>query len=449
MKKGFKPIGPVNWALLLAAIILLWSSSNMKWGDGRWNRIVKTDGTGYFSYLPAIFVYHDLTFSFHDSVAGHPEHSEFKYEYRTHYKGQPVNKYYAGTALMMMPFYLIGHLLNYLTGNPMDGFSVWVLIFIHIGAIFYTLLGMWWLSRILVTYQIKPLINAVVVFAVLFGTNLFYYVSEEPSMSHVYSFAMVSLFILAVNQYFLGAGVRWFFVAMVAFGMIVLIRPVNGLVLFSLPFLAGDWYTLKRGFTVLFQKSATLLAGMLLAGFIVGIQGLIYLMQTGEFFVYSYRDEGFNFANHHMVDFLFSYRKGFFVYTPMCMVALFGWWQVWKTSKFAAFGFAGFFILVVYLLSSWWQWYYGGSFSSRVMIEYLPFFMILLALLLQQFPRPKWMIGLVFLLIIFCQIQTYQYRYGYLHWQDMNKELYWDLFMRFNMNVICFPIIEGTQARVR
>jgi len=59
------------------------------------------------------------------------------------------------------------------------------------------------------------------------------------------------------------------------------------------------------------------------------------------------------------------------------------------------------------------------------------------------------MIGLVFLLIVFCQIQTYQYRYGYLHWQDMNKELYWDLFMRFNMNVICFPIIEGTQARVR
>lgn len=432
MKRIVKYIGPVGWTLIFSATVLLWSSANMKWGEGRWSRIVKVDGTGYFSYLPAVFVYHDLSFGFHDSIAAKPDHHEFYFDYRKEYKGKPVNKYYSGTAVLLVPFYLIGQALNYVTGNSMDGFSVWVLIFTHLGAIFYTLLGMWWLSMALAHYQIKPLVNALVVFAVLFGTNLFYYVSEEPAMSHVFSFAMVSLFVLASRHYFFGAGHKWFLLAMIAFGMVVLIRPVNGLVLFSLPFLAGDWPTFKRVFVRLLNHPGVLVGGIMVAASIASIQNVIYLIQTGHFFVYSYQGEGFNFTDPNTLNFLFSYRKGFFLYTPLSFVALGGWWYLRKQSRFAAWSFVGFFVLVIYILSSWWLWYYGGSFSSRVMIEYLPYFMILLALLLQNLPRPKWMIVLVLLLTLICQIQTYQYRYGYLHYDSMTKELYWDNFLRLD-----------------
>ena len=38
--------------------------------------------------------------------------------------------------------------------------------------------------------------------------------------------------------------------------------------------------------------------------------------------------------------------------------------------------------------------------------------------------------AVLFALIILCQIQTYQYRYTLIHWSDMTREKYWDVFLR-------------------
>lgn len=430
MKKFLKKIDPIWLTLIFSAFVVIWVSANLNWGDGRWNRIVKVDGVGYFSYLPAIFVYGDLSFGFQEEIAANPVHREFYFDYRNQYKGQTVNKYYAGTALLISPFYLIGRGFNYITGNSMDGCSVWELIFTQIASIFYMLLGLWWLSLALKTYKISSSNRAWVLMAVLFGTNLFYYVTGEPAMSHVFSFAMVSGFVLAVRLFFNSGQSKWFMWAAVTFGLILLMRPVNGLVLFSLPFLAGSADMFKKALLRLFRKPFVLVSGLLMVVLIVGIQGVIYYMQTGDFFVYSYQGEGFNFTDPHMIKFLFSYRKGFFLYTPICLLAMGGMWHLWKVSRFALVGLTGFLVLVVYVLSSWWLWYYGGSFSSRVMIEYLPFFMILLGLILKSSRFKTWIKVMLVLLLLVCQIQTYQYRYGYLHHDSMTKELYWDSFLR-------------------
>jgi len=432
MRRIIQRMDAVRWVMLFSAVVVIWVSANLNWGDGRWNRIVKVDGVGYFSYLPAIFVYGDLSFGFREEIATNPDHREFYFDYRKQFRGHTVNKYYVGTALLISPFYLIGQGLNYLTDNPMDGFSVWVLIFTQIAAIFYLLLGLWWLSLALKTYKISSNNRAWVLMAALFGTNLFYYVTGEPAMSHVFSFAVVSGFVLAVRRFFESDQAKWFLWASVAFGIIVLIRPVNGLVLFSLPFLAGSAKVLRTALAGLFKKPLVLVSGLLLTVLIVGIQGVIYYLQTGSFFVYSYQGEGFNFGNPEMIRFLVSYRKGLFVYTPISFLALGGLWYVWKESGMASAAFLGFLLLVVYVLSSWWLWYYGGSFSSRVMIEYFPFFMILLGILLQRTRHPAWVVSLLVVLVLVCQIQTYQYRYGYLHYDSMTKELYWDIFLRID-----------------
>ena len=413
--------------MLFATVVLFWTSANMKWGDGRWNRLVKVDGTGYFSYLPALFVYQDLSFSFHDSIARYPEHREFYFDYRKQVSGKTVNKYYAGTALLMSPFYLTGHVINALTGQAMDGFSVWVLIMIQVGAIFYTLLGLWWLYLTLELYSVKKQMAAIVVLATLFGTNLFYYVSEEPAMSHVYSFAMVGLFIYAAKMYFINRTPKYFVWSMVSFALIVLIRPVNALVITSLPFIAGSQTGFKSGWRELVKKPSWIIFGLVLAVLITGIQNVIYWLQTGYPFVFSYQGEGFNFSSFHFFDFLFSFKKGFFLYTPLAFVSLGGLVFLYRQSRYAALSLTTFLVLVVYILSSWWLWYYGGSFSSRVMIEYLPFFMILLGLLLSHTKNRKTLIGLTIILTLFCQLQTYQYRYGYLHYDSMTSEKYREL----------------------
>ncbi len=420
----------VKVSLLLTAIILVWVSANLKWGDERWNNIIGVDGNGYYAYLPAVFIYHDLSFSFYDELRKDSSRTDLSYNYRTKHKGKTVNRYFAGTALAQMPFFFMGHFANLLTGNPLDGYSVYYLIFIQVATLFYALLGQFLLVLILRRFGLSGTVIAIVVFAAVFGTSLFHYVVDEPSMSHVYSFAFVNLFVLAFLDYFKKPDFRLVLLGMFAFGMVVLIRPVNGLLVLSLPFLAGDAKTFRKGMHFFFRKPLPALLSVLPAVLLASVQLVIYKIQTGDFLVYSYGKLTLDLTDARLWKFLFSYRKGLFVYTPLLFVSLFGSKYFFKKSRFQFMTWGAFLFVVVYVLSSWWQWYYGGSFGSRVMIDYYVFFTIPLGLLLEKSRYRKAFAAWVFLLILVCQIQTYQYRYGYLHWSDMNKERYWDNFLR-------------------
>lgn len=417
----------------ISAIILIWVSANMKWGDERWNSIIAHDANGLYGYLPAVFIYQDLSFTYYSDVVEDPSLIENKFYFKAKkHNDNVVNKYFSGTSLAIMPFFLVGHFVSWLMDKPLTGYSSYYLIFIQVATIFYALLGQFLLFKILRFYRISIKISALVMFAAVFGTNIYYYVTIEPGMSHVYSFAFVMLFVLSVLQFFSKPGKRSYLAAMFALGMVVLIRPVNGLILFSIPFLAGDADRLKEGFKYyLFNKSVSIL-GLLLAGGIVFIQLIIYKIQTGDFIVYSYANEGFNFLDVNIFNFLFSYRKGLFVYTPIFFISLFGLFLIYKRKPFAFFSLVLFLFVVVYVLSSWWMWYYGGSFGSRVFIEYYVFLLIPLAFWLENGKFRRFFIPLVLVFILICQIQTYQYQYGYIHWSEMNKERYWDNFLRID-----------------
>jgi hypothetical protein len=326
----------------------------------------------------------------------------------------------------------MGHLANWLTGNPLDGYSVYYLIFIQVATLFYALMGMYFLMRILRIYQVSEKLNAFVIITTMLGTSVFHYVVDEPSMSHIYSFAFVNLFVFSFLSFFKKPGFRFLLYGMFAFGMVVLIRPVNGLVILSLPFLAGSFMNLKKGLHYLVKFPWQTLLAIFPVFLLISIQLIIYKIQTGHFLVYSYGKESLDFTNPQMWKFLFSYRKGFFVYTPVFILSMWGSWYLLKKSRFQFISWFAFLTTVVFVLSSWWQWYYGGSFGSRVMIEYYVFFAIPLALLLQKNRYRKAIAVLAILLIFVCQFQTYQYRYGYLHWSEMNKERYWNNFLRID-----------------
>ncbi len=251
-------------------------------------------------------------------------------------------------------------------------------------------------------------------------------------MSHVYSFAFVNLYIWKVLRFFRTGKTAHYYWVMATLGVITLIRPVNVLVLFSIPFLSGDFSTLKRGVKKLYKSPAVLMVGVFLFFIMVSIQLIIYKIETGNFIVYSYGEEGLNLLKPHFIDFLFSYRKGFFVYTPMAFLSLFGAGYLLKVNKYILFSWTAFLLIVVYVISSWWMWYYGGSFSSRVMVEYLSFFFIPLALWLSNTKHKKLLKSAMVMLILVNMIQTYQYQGGYIHWSEMNKERYWNNFLRLD-----------------
>ncbi len=424
--------------ITIGVIILIVTivSSNLNWSRNHWKGILEADAKGYYAYLPAVVIYDDLNFGFFDEIEKDKYYNKnLFYNYRSSSNGKIINKYYCGTALAELPFFLVAHMSSYLLDYETDRYSKLYPILINIGAVFYLLLGLIYLNASMKKYEISERHRAITMFASLFGTNLFYYVVGESGMSHAYSFGFIAMFFYYALQYFSNLQKKNILKLALLLGVIILIRPVNGLVVFVLPFAAGNYDALKKGFFKLFENKLWLLLSFCSLIAIVSIQLIIYKISTGSFFTYSYGNEGFNFLSPHIFDILFSYKKGLFLYTPLLLLSLFGGWFLWKSSRYKFYTWFGFFAIITYVFSSWWNWWYGGSFSSRVYVEYISIFMILMGIALKEINVKKW--SRLFLLataltIIVCQIQTYQYRYYEIHWSGMTKAKYWDVFMRID-----------------
>jgi hypothetical protein len=420
--------------LVFTFVVLFWVFTNLRLGSaGRWRHTIHYDAKGYYAYLPAVFIYHDLDYEFLEyaegALQGHANHFDYRTEVDTGY----VNKYYAGTAVLQTPFFLVAHGYALLSGSyKADGYSEPYMYGICIAAIFYALLGLWFINKILELYNVGLFSRVLAMLITMFGTNLFNYVVAEPGMSHVYSFAAVGGFVyylllwIKTNQ---TAHLLW---AAVAFGLILLIRPINVMVLLFIPFLCGSFSGLKQVFFKWIKSPVAVGVTVIVPLAIFSIQLLLYKIQVGSFFVYSYSEEGFNFANPHIIDILFSYKKGLFVYTPALFVGLLGLYWFFKDDVFKGLSFLLAFLTVTFILSSWWQWWYGGSFSGRSYIEYFPFLIIPLGVLLNnvgKWPRVGLIAAFVFLVYV-CQVQIWQYRNAIMHWDSMTSEMYWDIFLK-------------------
>ena len=413
-------------------LLLLGYTAKVNWNDGQWQNVLEADAKGYYAYLPAVFVFHDLNFGFYQKAeVENATDPNLVYDYRVTYHGHTIDKYFVGEALLLAPFYETAHILTKLSSKHADGYSRYYVISITLAALFYLFLGLIALKKTMELYGFEKFTIFIVITVIVFGTNLFYYSIGEMGMSHVYSFSMVSLFMLYVTKYFRDYRLKYILYAALFFGLVVLIRPVNAMVILSVPFLAQRKENLIKGLKNYISHPGTMAASIFIVLMFISIQLVIYKLQTGSFFVYSYGEEGFNFKAPQIINFLFSYKKGLFIYTPVTFVSLFGFIYLWK-DKYRFFTLLSFLFIIVYVLSSWWMWYYGGSFSSRVMVEYLPYFAMLLGFLYKGFVK-QWQkiafIGILFFLTTVNQVQTLQYRYYIIHWSAMNKERYWNVFM--------------------
>lgn len=415
-------------------LITTWYASNTQWGKNHWQDIIEADAKGYYAYLPAVFIYHDLNFGFHDYIEKKYYNPNTYYEYRTVRDGKLINKYFTGVAFAELPFFLTAHVITKLIGNPADGYSKLYPIFINIGAIVFLTIGLFYLKKFLQLYHIRDNLISITLLAIVFGTNLLYYTVSEPGMSHIYSFALINIFLYSAKLFFSSYRNQEILACAALLGFIILVRPVNGLILFIIPFLAGNKENLIQGIKKLVGNPIIVFGSMLIILLIISIQFFIYKIQCGSFFVYSYGEEGFNWSNPQVLNFLFSYKKGFFLYTPLALLSIFGLIPLWKKTRYEFYTLTVFLLLLLYVLSSWWNWWYGGSFSSRVMVEYLALFAFLSANILQFVQGNKPLTAAlhftIFFTIILCQVQMYEYRYFLIHWDSMTKEKYREVFFR-------------------
>jgi len=402
----------------------------LHWGGEKWKGILESDAKGYYAYLPAIFIYNDLNFGFLEKVQEKYPAPHIDYDYRANAEGVLINKYYAGTALSQLPFFLAADAITVFTEGERDGYSQWYLMSVNWAALFYLFLGLFYLRKSLLLWNVPETAIALLLPATLFGTNLFVYSVVEPGMSHVFSFGWMAVFIYQILKFNQNPNNKKLIAISLILGIITLIRPVNLLILFALPFLLGNNKDLIKLITFALKRIHWTIIPFLV---VISAQLIIYKLSTGKLWIYSYNEEGFDFSSPHFFDILFSYKKGLFLYTPLYLLCFFGLIPLWKTDRFRFWSWLAFFTLITYTFSSWWMWFYGGSFSGRIYVEYLPVFILLLGIFYRDVKSKKAKIALsttVILLSLLCQVQSYQYRYYIIHYTEMTKEKYWDVFLK-------------------
>jgi hypothetical protein len=406
-------------------------------GTTRWQSLneplIMTDGQGYYAYLPATFIYQDLQFNFVDSIeqAYYPETKRAKYVVPT--GSGNVNKYFVGTAVVQTPFFVSACVVSWAFGAPVDGYSWPFQLMIGIAAIAALMFGMLFLGKLLLALGFSKNTSVFSLLFIVFGTNLFYYSVYEPSMSHVYSFFTVSMFLFYSRAALLEYGTKAIVLASIAFGLTVLIRPVNGLVLLALPVVVGGTPEFLVGLEGNLNRPKRLLTAIAPGVLIMAIQPLVYWIQTGSPLVWSYQEEGFNFLSPEIVNVLFSYRKGLFVYCPILLLAVAGAFLAMNKRKGGAVELLLVLGIATWVISSWWMWYYGGSYGQRAFIEFYPLFAIGLSIALDKgLGRigSGWIKTIGLTLVVLQLVQTYQYVNHIIPFDNMTKTKYWNLFLR-------------------
>jgi hypothetical protein len=347
--------------------------------------------------------------------------------------GQPVNKYFAGVALLILPFFLLAIFLSFIAGLPIDGYNSIFQLMVSFAGIFYLISGLHFSRKLLQKFKLPVATINFSLWIIVFGTNLLIYTLDAPAMSHVFSFAGVAGFLFYAKAFFDFSKTKDALLASFFLGIIILIRPVNGIIILLLPFLAANFRSFADDFLRFFTNRKSWLPAILIIFVLVMIQPVLWFLQTGHWLVWSYQGEGFDFSHPQISKVLFSYQKGFFVYTPVALIALSGLTGFYRNSKWRFFWLVGFLALLTWIVASWWNWYYGDSFGQRVFIDFYAVLVLLLATSIHGFSKMFIKFSLLILLLILTSvnlIQTWQYSHGIIHPYAMNKTKYWHVFLK-------------------
>jgi hypothetical protein len=425
-----------TWLLPFFAFLLIYTSSSFRWhGPDKWRDLLQNDAQGYYAYLPAIFIHNDPAFTFFDSVERRVFSPAKFYDYRW-YQGNQIwiNKYYCGTAVCESPLVLPAFAIDWLRNDKDIGWTKLDFIAVQLSGILWLCIGLIFLRKLLQRFGASPPESSVLAVLLVVATNLFYYAVGEPGLSHPFAFAVCCLFLYYSDKWLRKNSSKGLILGAFFYGLLLIIRPVDGLLILWLPFAAGSFGAVFTRIGENFRKPLTLLIALLVFCAPILLQFVYYKSVTGHWWVYSYGSETFNFADPEFLNFLFSYKKGMFLYSPLLFLAMAGFIPLWKQSAFRATYLFILIALIIYVLCSWWMWFYGGSFGCRVIIDFLPLFALLLLFLWKGIQTINWLkislLVVVFLLFALNIIQTMQYRYTIIHWSDMTQEKYWDVFLK-------------------
>lgn len=423
LTKHLKPTASLVVILVMIGYSLYRAHERDKWYD---LNIIQHDVNYLYSYLPAYFIYDDMTYEYRFDADSIVQEKTWLLETD---QGQ-VSKMTMGAAVLYAPGFLIAHQLAKWKGLPANGYS-WIYHYsLTMSAIMYVFLGLLLLRSVLRKY-FTEWVTALTLAGVYICTNLFHYTIVESGMTHVYSFFLFALFLRACISWFEEQRLSTTLLLGATLGLIVLVRPTNA-VLVLIPLFYATTISKKK----LIQRNWKKLVAAVVVAFLVVLPQLLYWKShTGDWLHFSYHDERFYFGNPHILEGLFSYRKGLLVYTPVMALAFIGFYWLRDRMPKLFVPIVLFTAVNLYVVFSWWCWWYGGSYGSRALIESFVILAIPMAVAIEKImARSLWRIAIMTVVIgLFTHVslvQTEQYRITLIHWDSMTKDAYWGVFLK-------------------
>lgn len=412
-------------AVLLTSTVLLWT--RVEYSEVRgWSALKVTtwDALGYYQYLPAVVLYDDIGRQdwveridsvYHVSGGSIYQVSELP-------NGNRVTKYFGGIAVMQLPFFAIGHWLAGITGRPQDGFSSPYQWAIGLSALAYCILALLLLRLVLLRYFTDATVAITIVLVVL-ATNAIQYISVDNAQTHGYLFALYVLVLWATIQWHERPRWTWAAVLGGTIGLATFCRPTEAVMLF-IPLL---WNThtpeaAKSKWTALRTHRAHIIVAVL-AAFVAFLPQLIYWKFVTGSWVYDVGSKWDFLSPHWRV--LVGGEKGWFIYTPITLIFVAGLFfmkgQAWRKSVLT------YFLLNTWIIIAWSDWHYGGTYSTRALVQSYPVLAIPFAALVERLMNTRWkwpVLALFAYLLGVNLFQLKQYNNTVIHYDRMNFAAY-------------------------
>jgi hypothetical protein len=353
-------------------------------------QLVGSDGMYYYAYLPTLLIDHDLDFT--------NQYSKLLPGYRAGSHqiakiGDFSNIYAIGSAILWMPFFLVGHLMA-IASNAAglsivpDGIGYIYQIPTLLGSLTYGFLGVLFVYRSCRRFFSASTAAASAILIWL-STSLIYYMIAEPSMSQSCSFFAVALFLKLWLQSRPMPTFRQWILLGIAGGLIALVRLQDATWL-ALPFIDASlnlWANKKAGFGCL--KGSL---GFGAAACIVFIpQMAVWQVLNGSPVKagYPYSGDYFHWFAPKFLNVLFSLRHGLYLWHPVLLLATAGLILLYRKDRHLPFLLGLMFTAQLYLISAWFVWWGGDAFGGRMLISSLPALALGLAALIDWMVERK------------------------------------------------------------
>ncbi len=447
-----KHINSRNLAIFLAVLFVLLHYYIRTYNYQNWNNILGWDILSYYLYLPFNFIYHDpgmVNQLVIEKIFNQYHPSGTFYQAYQIPNGNWVSMYTLGFAILFAPFFFIAHLWATISGNwPADGFSYPYQFCIGNGVMIYIVAGIFVLRKVLLHF-FNDRITSIVLVMLLLGTNYFIEAVDDSCMPHAMLFTAYALILWLTIRWHEKPVMKTAALLGLLLGFTILARG-SEIVCLIIPICWNIYnkQTFQAKIKLLVEKKSQLLIAVLCASIVPVIQMIYWKHITGSFIFQSYQNtEGFDWNGEHIMKVLFSYKKSWFLYTPMIILPIIGIFFMRKMAKpiFPAIGI--FFIANFYLIASWAAWWQGGSFGMRYFVESYAVMAIPFGFFFKKIAEQKFIVksmagALAGFLLFLNLFQTWQFENWMIDGYAMTKAYYWRIFLKTTVSAEDRKLLE-------